>query len=384
MNIPSATEHYRQAEAILSGREPGTALGYVYVGLAGTSLWGVQTEQGLEVSAKAVEVAERVGHEILWANAAALQGWHTWASGRPGDGQELLERAYEVADRLEHAPAAFFAAWMRGFSSQMIADPVDGLWWFERELTKPRIAQAPGPRRQLLEGVAQSSFFIGDVSTRERAMAQFPDTAASTLAALDSAFLAGDLASIERVRGEALESGRPRGIRHMTGYHLSVHDVLLELGEFEAAVDRSRAVLEEIASHMPWELWERAALVETLSQLGRVDEAETELEQVRAIRSRGEGWRGADTGIERAVGAVDAARGNMSGANDHFERALEIARRFNHGGFKGRALQAWARALKAAGAAREANDKYDELAEVWRTCGRGEVWFERLDAERPR
>ncbi len=169
----------------------------------------------------------------------------------------------------------------------------------------------------------------------------------------------------------------------MTGYHLSVHGLLLELGEFGAAVVRSHEVLEEIASHMPWELWERAWLAEALCALGRTSEAEEQLDRIRAIRASGEGWRGADTNIERVAGAIAAGKGDMADANDNFERAGGIARRFNHGYYKGRALQAWARALKAAGAAREADEKYDELADAWRTAGRGRPWFDRLEAERP-
>jgi tetratricopeptide (TPR) repeat protein len=381
MDVPRATDDYRKAERVLSRGDPGPALGYVYVGLAGTSLWGIHTDEGLETSAKAMEIGERLGHEILWANAAALHGWHTWAAGRPAEGQALLERAYEVTDRLEHGPASFFVAWMRGFSSQMLGDPHDGKWWFQRELAKPRIAQAPGLRSQLLEGVAQATFFAGEPAERADAVAELADDGGS-MSRFDGAYLFGDLTELDAIRKAPLQSGRERGVTHMYGYYLSAHGLLAEVGDYEGEIARSREVLADISGHLPWELWQRCYLVESFVALGRIAEAREEVERIRKIRGSGEGWRGIDSYIDRAAGALAAGEGDLAAANGHFTRAIDTARRFGHGFNEGRVLQAWGRALAAAGAGREANEKFDELVDVWRRCGRGRPWFERLAAER--
>src|SRR5439155_9769180 len=82
MDIGRAREHLRAAEAVLgAGAErPGQA--YLYIGIATAALWSVSTEEGLAASRRAMEIADRLRSEGLWANAATLHGWHLSERGQ--------------------------------------------------------------------------------------------------------------------------------------------------------------------------------------------------------------------------------------------------------------------------------------------------------------
>ena len=49
-----------------------------------------------------MEIAERLGREILWANAATMNGWHLCSAGQPAEGHGDARAGYEIADGLEH------------------------------------------------------------------------------------------------------------------------------------------------------------------------------------------------------------------------------------------------------------------------------------------
>ena len=55
-----------------------------------------------------MEIAERLGDEVLWAGAAQAFAWHKIVSGELAEGLSTLERAFEVADRQQRP----FLAWM--------------------------------------------------------------------------------------------------------------------------------------------------------------------------------------------------------------------------------------------------------------------------------
>jgi class 3 adenylate cyclase/tetratricopeptide (TPR) repeat protein len=380
MDIPRAKDHYRKAERILAGRDASAALGYVNVGLAGAALWSVHTQEGLESSAKAMEIGEKLGHEILWVNGAGLHGWFTWASGRPSEGQALLEKAYEVADRLEHGAAAFLAAWMRGFTSFLMVDPFDAMLWVERERAKPRLTQAPNLQRQLLEAIGQVLLDIGDGSARDAHAAANPTLPVVTF---DNAYLAGDFDELESIRRQRLREAEERGIKFVRNYYLSAHAVAVDRGRPEQDVERLREAVAIASGHVVFEVWLRAIAVEALAAVGRASEALDHLERIRHIRSRGDGWRGADAVVAHAEGAVAGAARDTSAANGHFARACDEARSFGNRLAESRSLLAWARALRTAGSGAEAREKYERVADLWRQAGRGRPWFDLIAGERP-
>jgi hypothetical protein len=172
MDIERAMRHFTAAEPILGAGPDRPAQAYLYIGMAAAAVWGVRTEQGLAASRRAMEIAERMQSDALWANAAVMHGWHLFMSGRVAEGMALLERAWETADRLDQGVTAFLAAWFRGAMANMLDDYREAQKWFERELGKARIAQAAAQRRFLLESLAFSRIYSGELAEARRLVAE--------------------------------------------------------------------------------------------------------------------------------------------------------------------------------------------------------------------
>src|SRR5262249_61809034 len=109
----------------------------------------------------------RLGSEGLWANAAVLPGWHLSGRDDVAEGLALMKRGWEIADRLDHQ-AAFLAAWFLGTRGSQWLGPREGCFWLERELAKPRLAQARSPRQGLPEALPTTRTLSGDLAGARR------------------------------------------------------------------------------------------------------------------------------------------------------------------------------------------------------------------------
>jgi tetratricopeptide (TPR) repeat protein len=72
-DLPRAVHHYRRAEAILAEGSPSSALGYVYTGLAQVACWDVRIQDGLDASAKALEIGPATAH-ARWPVGQVVSG----------------------------------------------------------------------------------------------------------------------------------------------------------------------------------------------------------------------------------------------------------------------------------------------------------------------
>lgn len=374
MDIDGAIGHFRSAQAVLSGRD-SSSLGYTYVGLASAALWGIRTAEGLEAAQRALELAEKIDRRVLWANAAALAGWHTWASGRPAEGQELLERAYDVADSLDHGVAAFFAVWMRSGTSMMMGDPADSIVWLERELPQPRLAQAPNLRAQLLFGLAQATHFAGRNDDRRRWLEGLGDDEYIGSRAL-SARMRGDFEEALRLHESGAADARARGNRFFLGTHLmeSSYDFLLQ-HDLERSLEGLRQAAAVVDEHVPWRTYVSLSTATGLALLGRASEARVMLE--RAGEPGASEWRGRPA-IHRSTEAVIlAVEGRRDEGEELFNRSIEETRRLGAEWYSATSLLVWARATRS-------RERYEEYLETMRRMGFGPRFVDMIAAEAAR
>src|SRR5439155_13630877 len=99
-----------------------------------------------------------------FAHALALHAWHVAATGRLGEARELGARASQMADGLDDPVVAVIADWLRAQLCYLIGDPTESGRWFERQLSKPWLAQAPLQRRRLVSMLAWTRAFAGALS----------------------------------------------------------------------------------------------------------------------------------------------------------------------------------------------------------------------------
>src|SRR5262249_27027400 len=72
MDIARAREHFSAAEPVLGSGPERAAQGYLYIGIATATTWSVSCDEGLAAARRAMDIAERLGSDGLWANAATL------------------------------------------------------------------------------------------------------------------------------------------------------------------------------------------------------------------------------------------------------------------------------------------------------------------------
>jgi len=383
MNIDRALEHFRAAEAVFAAGPDRASLVVMYTGLANAAIWGLRLDEGLAAARRALEIADRLDDERLWCTAAPLYGWHVWGSGRLKEGTDLMEKAWVTADRLNLAAAAFFAAWVGATPSWIAGDPADTIRWVDRELSKPRVAQAPGQRLILAGYRAQAQFALGH---RDEHVAEQGDSRGAI--GLSTEWL------LRLARGE-WELGADASLRdfeaqRIAGNHWimcmssALHGNFLRLlGRPEAEEALLRAIELSTLQHLPMELVQRAFISRFYSETGRVAEALSHLERCHEITSNGEDWSAAAGPMSFAEGVVASGNGASSSEFDvHFARAVESFQRFRTVWDEAEVLHAWGRALVAVGEKARAIAKFEESLEVYRRIGAGERWMNRVLADK--
>jgi tetratricopeptide (TPR) repeat protein len=134
---------------------------------------------------------------------------------------------------------------------------------------------------------------------------------------------------------------------------------------------------------LPHQLGHRTLLALIYATTNRPKLAYEHLARCREIVGNGEDWRGSIGLVARAEAVVASAEGKYEDAEAQFERSVQIFRRYRVRFREAEALHYWGRALNASGEHSRANEKLDAAIEIYRRCGAGERWVERVEKDRP-
>jgi class 3 adenylate cyclase len=378
-----ASEHYRKAEAILSKSAEGQGLARLYIGIAQAAYMRQRCVEGMDAAKRAMEVADRLHDQRTWAQAATQYGLHLCGNGRLAEGWAVHEKAWQVADRLNAAIAAFGAAWTAGGCNSYFLNIPEAQRWYRRELDRPRVVRAPQHRRWLLSLLAEVVARAGDLAGAQRLFAEsgLPQNS------VELQFLLGKWQEAETQIIEQSGKFRSRGDLASLGNrsHL-LGNIFLASGKLHEA----KAMMEEfllITTSEPRpgaEMQARPALALICTQIGQVDAARQELARCHEIIALGEDWFGLSGSVMRAEAVVAAAEQECEEADADFQKAIHIFRKYQVPFEEAEALYYWGRALNASGAHDRANQKLDEAINIYRRCGAGERWVERVEAQRYR
>src|SRR5262245_16200517 len=389
MDIGRAREHFTAAETVLGQGPERPAQALLYIGMATAALWGLRTDEGLATSRRAMEIAERLGSEGLWANAAVLRGWHLSERDDVAGGLALMKRGWEIADRLDHQ-AAFLAAWFLGTRGSQWLGPREGCFWLERELAKPRLAQARIRRQVLLEALITTRGTSGDLEGARRMLREgFGENPAPTNpAAALLRYIDGDWEALLEDRKAAREMFRRTGSRvfelfatrdlvracHALGDTAQAaalcRDLFCTTQEFEAAgfvilISSEAAVL----------------FVES----GNLDEAAAWARRAEDCLARAGGhFPVVAAFLDFTAGVVAAAQGRLADAEGRFAAALAAARSTGVLSLEPRILHQWGRTLLAANERGRAMEQLDAAIGAYRQQGWGTRWIDRVLADKLR
>ena len=240
------------------------------------------------------------------------------------------------------------ATWTGGGCSHYFHDSPEALRWYQRELSKPRVTQAPHYRRTLHMLLGEALARAGDLAGARRLYTgathtqilarqlfyegRWDEAEAAIEDQMPKLRNFGDLASLaaclEILANICRLSGRPQ-------------KALALFKEYFATAGSEIAVVNEILV--------RPIIASICVQISHLDAAERELVRCREIMALGEDWRGLAGFVVCAEAVVAAATGKCEEAEAQFEKAVDIFRRYQVPFEEAEALHYWGRALNAAG-----------------------------------
>jgi tetratricopeptide (TPR) repeat protein len=380
-NIHRAREHLRKAESVLaSGAVPITSfLARAHFRLAEVDVWSLDLAAGLATGKRAMELASQLGSDLVWTEAASVYATVLFMTGRLREAFSLWDRAYANSDRMNDPVGAFRVSTNAGGFSLILQDPLLTRTWLERELTKPRQAQAPW-RRQFL------SWFIVTALAQEGNLAEARRLIGNGMAP-ENLKLFEEGATDELV--DSLELAVSDAIRRGNYFlQLSIQNTLEAAYVYRDEYVQAEAVLmdalqpREGGPLVALEMHKRPLLARVYVEKNQLEASRSQIARCREIMAKGEDWRGLVGLVENAEAVYLAAAGRFADAEPHFEKAVAISSRCHLAYLQADARYCWGRALNAAGKYSEANEKFDAANDVYRRHGFGQRWIDRVEAAR--
>ncbi len=376
MDIPRALRHFRAAEPALASDAEGAELGYMYAGLASAAFNAVRVDEGLEASARATEIGDRVGARALSSSATLLRGVLLKLKGRLAESRELLTRAYATADEDNDILIAYYTV-------TNIADWTEGYvagsgHLYRRELEKARFAGEGVQRTGLLQDLGCALCRCGRIDEAKAVGAPADGFLGGMIH-----FCQGDWPAAERVWNEGFDLLAAVG--HRSAYANQCHllaGLCLARGDVREA---ERLLRDELAigsegGSALLELRARVELALICAESDRLDEAAEHARAARAIVDQGEDWGSRAARLTIAEAVLAAAAGDDGGASSAFTAARAWLRS---------AQLAWdeadlcchrARSLSEHGRASDARSTARAAEELYRRIGAGPPWLIRARA----
>ena len=385
VDLDRAETHFRKAESLLVELPVSESLASLYRHWVWLCIWKVQIRPALEATKRSVELAHQLNSSSLIARAEMAMGACLWASGSLAEAFELLERAWQEADAINDSEA-WGAVVNAAFDLGNMGDHKEAMRWLVREISRPRSAESPfietylypmqfaafgamgelGEVRRMMSEVSASglfrwagqfwlSFWDGKIEEAEAKMTALIETFRHMQRAENICNFGADAAHLCR----------------LSGHHAKAEELLREGLSYSVP-----------GGNIALEMMGRECLAHVLADVGRTDEARSELGRCREIMAAGEDWRGLAGLVEWSEAAIAVAEKRFDDADRHFAPAIEIIRRYSMRTHEGPALCDWGCALLAAGHRDRALEKFDEAIELYRRVGAGQPWIDRVEAAR--
>jgi predicted ATPase len=375
-DIARARAHFSKAKEILTRRPEGSSLARVYTGITQIAFISRRTEEGLAAGKLGMEIAERLHDDARWAGTAIQYAIHLLEAGRVAESRAVQEETWQKSDRVNIGDLALISAWSGGTCRAFLLDIPDALRWYDRELNKPRNTQY---RSALIALYADALARRGDLA---RAKALAPETTPTQYRA-DILFCEGRWDEAQALVRQKMPKFQSAGdLTSLASCYGVLIDICRVNRRYEEALETIAALFATAHDELqlPQEMAVRPISAAIHLELGDLDSAERELARCREIMKAGEDWRGLEGVVIRAEAALAAAEGRLKEAETKFEKAIEIFRRFEVPFEQAETLLLWGKALSAAGENVRGGEKLDHAIAIYRRCGAGDRWINRVEA----
>ncbi len=374
-DIPRAMHYFEKAGPYFEGKDDAPAVAF-YVARASVEYMGGDPTASLATCDRALEIAERLGSEVLWAAAAAIKTVTLMGVGRHEEKVALARRAGEIAIRENAGILAVFAVagQLQGEYNFNFRPDVEVL---ERELSRSHVAQAPAQRQMLLGSLASVRAQLGDLEAAREAMAAVGDMEGFGFGI--GGYLREWDTALARTAAR-LETWKRQGVLSQAGHECeSLGEIYRIRDEFDTALEYLEQGIslnvEKKLTH--YELGCRLRMATTLGQMGRAADSVPHLDRCREIMDDGQDWAGREGQLALAHAVNSAARGDLQAASGQFEAAVETYQRYGVVWYEADALVLWGRVLLDADRRSGALEKLDAALSIYRRIGAGAQWLER-------
>jgi tetratricopeptide (TPR) repeat protein len=361
------------------------ARGHLETGVATALTYGLRIAEGSEAAARAMQIAEQLGDELLWAGAAQAYGWHRIVAGELRDGLHTVERGFQAADRGQRSFLAWMGSVMCGQMTWGLGDPARAQTFLERTLGLPYVGKT-AYRQQTVDGIGRCHASRGEMTQARLLLCDAKPTwiTHSLKPLLD--LWEGNWEAVDALARRTLQTSRRSGNRwdEWASCHLAAQVCALR-GETERAgelLERALAIVVD-GGACYFEMWVGPDLARAYARTGRLEEARAQVQRSRQIVAADEDWRGRGGHADLAEAVVLAAEGRTDEADARVAAAVATMRRYELCGDAADALHEWGRALVGAGDRSGAAEKLDAALEIYERHGAGPRLLERVKAARP-
>ena len=331
MDIPRAIDHLAAAERLNGDRF------HLHRGMTQAAMYGVRTEVLGDAAGRAEALATELGRRDLAVMASWGRAWYEFNRGQLRAAVTIREAMWATA----HELADPYLGWTSVSGAALTAteyllDPVAGRAWCRRGLAQARFETFEHPHDTIVDQLALALAAMGDLDEAHRVADPLPADAVSRRYLT---FLDGDWDRAERDWAAALRRDEEAGDLHDAALNARwLGGVRRLLGDRDGAVAalRRAVTIGVEGPQVPTELAARAELAQVLADSGDLAEAAAELERCDEILAAGEDWRG-------LAGVVEQARGAVTGADDAYQRAVEIFTTYRLSWRRAAAVKAWGR-----------------------------------------
>ena len=377
LDIRRAFRHFDAARAVLERGPARKARGHLETGISTALTYGLKIPAGIEAASRAIEIAEQLGDEALWAGAMEAYGWHRIIGGDLREGFDAQERAFASADAGRRPFLAWMASNIRGQMAWALGDPDEGQRYFERALMLP-YAQDTDYHRETADGIGRCHASRGELEAARRLLSDARPAWVTHSLEPQLGLWDGDWDAMETLALGVLDTSRRNGNRwdEWASLHLAARVAYLR-GEHERADSMLEGALEIVTDGGAdyFAMWVLPDLARVRVETGRVEDARACVARFGAIVARGEDWRGRGGVAMFAEAAVLAAEGRVAEADERFAAAHEILARYGLVSERAACLHEWGRATGSPA-------RLAEALELYRRYRAGAAWIERVEGQR--
>jgi predicted ATPase len=380
MHVGHALTHLQRAEILLRETSEEHSLGLLYLGLAVANFEKMRIDEAILASQKAMNIFTRLRDRESWASVAGRHATYLMVKGKLARAVTLLDEiAGAAADSMN--PDTFpQMTWLYGWYHVLMKNPREAARLYRLGLEKPGFLTS---LRTGFEFLTVCELAMGDLAEAKRLAAEniVNESFRSRIAFYDGDWKT-NAQILEWAFDWAVNVDSEWNQLNTLAYVIESRRVWGDYGGAAAAFEQALGLYRP--DDFFWEIRVRPQIAMACVDAGQNIRAAEHQEYCRKILAEQENWLGQAAPVWRAEGAVAAAQDRLEESDRNFEKSVEICKQYFMPWEEADTLYYWGRALLHAGQPHRAQEKLDAAIRIYRDCGGGQIWIDRVEADRRR